>query len=487
MKKVFLVFTFALLALVLILLIRTLSFTPAVEPQQENRSLPLDEAKIAQHLSEAIRFRTVSSELKRQAEHREFPAFISWLHEAYPLVHDRLPLERLGKYSLLFKWQGSQADLPPILLSAHYDVVPVIPGSEDLWQHPPYLGHVDKTHIWGRGALDDKSAVVALMEAVTYLLTQDYVPERSIYLSFTHDEEIGGPDGTAAVVEALKAQAPELEFSLDEGSFILDGFFPGMEQSIASINVAEKGSMVLNLVANAEGGHSSMPPQETAVGILAEAILKLQSSPVPGGLSGLSESLLDAIARHFPFEQRLLFANRWLFGSMIEREMSKQAPSNAMLRTTTAPTMLSASVKVNVLPIEAVASVNFRLHPRDTVESIKHYVESLIDDERIEVQLEAGGRGASRVSDANSRAFHKIADAAKQTYGNLVVAPGLTIAGTDSRRYEAVAKNAYRFNPMLVTSEDTAGFHGTNERISIDNMLKATNFYALLIESASSE
>ena len=158
-----------------------------------------------------------------------------------------------------------------------------------------------------------------------------------------------------------------------------------------------------------------------------------------------------------------------------------------MLRTTTAPTMLAASVKINVLPIEAIASVNFRMHPRDTIEGIKHYVETLIDDERIHVRLLPNGRAASRVSDANSEAFRKIAQAAKQTYGDLVIAPGLTVAGTDSRRYESLTTNSYRFNPMMVTPSDTAGFHGTNERISIANMLNATNFYGLLIKSVSSE
>jgi len=506
MKKLFYSMISVIALLVVILLIRTLIFTSTQEAATSKVMVDVDAEKIAKHLSEAIKFRTVSAELNSQevlieselvetkledinldeSAHIQFEGFIQWLSATYPEVHSRILLQRLGKYSLLFKWEGSNLNLEPILLSAHYDVVPVIAGSENLWTHPPYSGVVDKSYIWGRGALDDKSAVIALMEATSLLLAEGFQPDRTVYLSLTHDEEIGGITGTKAIVENLSRDDVHLAWTLDEGSFLFDGFFPGVVPAVANINLAEKGTMTIELVAHGRGGHSSMPPKETAVGILAEALVKLQAEPIPGTLDGLSGEMFDAISRHMPFNQRLLFANRWLFGDLIDASLSSKPFTNAMLRTTTAPTMLSASIKENVLAIEAIGTINFRLHPRDSIKGVMKYVKSVLDDERIDVNL-IGGSNASRVSSAKALGYKAIVHAAQSTYGNIIVAPGITIAATDSRRYEAIAENSYRFNPMSITVKDIPRFHGTNERMSIENMVNATRFYSLLIRNGSHE
>ncbi|SHF05678.1 carboxypeptidase PM20D1 [Microbulbifer donghaiensis] len=491
MKKLLLGIATTFLLLAALLLVRTATYTapPLAEVAIQKRTI--DGRPIAQHLSEAIQFRTVSSQLPEPQTQSQFEAFIGWLAKTYPEVHSAMAPARLGidpehRYTLLFTWPGKRADLAPILLSAHYDVVPVIPGTERDWQHPPYEGAIDDTHIWGRGALDDKSAAIALMEATTLLLAQGFQPERTVYLSLTSDEETGGDSGTAAVVEKLKQDGVQLAWSLDEGSFLLRGFIPGVDATVASINVAEKGYMTVDLVARGQGGHSSMPPQETAVDILAKALTNLRQSPLPSGLEGLSGDMFDSIAPYMPFGKKMLFANRWLFGSLIDSALSTQPGTAAMLHTTIAPTMLSGSVKDNVLPIEAVATINLRVHPRDSIEGIVKHLNAAIDDERVEVKVRRADT-ASRVSSTESVGFNNIAEAAQQTYGPLVIAPGLTVAGTDSRRYETVADDSYRFNPMVVTKEDTHGFHGTNERISIENMVHATNFYSLLIEKSSRE
>ena len=247
----------------------------------------------------------------------------------------------------------------------------------------------------------------------------------------------------------------------------------------------KKGSVTLQIVAKAAGGHSSMPPRNNAIGVLAEAITKLQNNPVPGGLEGLSAEMLDQLSRHMPFTERMIFANLWLFGGLLESTLSESQITNAMLRTTTAPTMLSGSVKVNVLPIEAIATVNFRLHPRDSIEDLENYVKKLVAHQQIEVRRpNDNGIAASGVSDWHSEGFKTIARSLRMVYGDIAVAPGLMVAGSDSRHYAKVADNAFRFNPMLVGPADLAGFHGTNEKISIENLVKATQVYALIIENS---
>jgi carboxypeptidase PM20D1 len=474
----------ALVLVIAVLLARTLTLTAPEVTGGSGGGIPVDAERIATHMSEAIRFQTISRQAPQTSDPAPMEAFIAWVERTYPRIGTELRREHVADYSLLYTWKGSDESLRPILLAAHYDVVPVIPGTEDLWEHPPFGGEISDGYVWGRGALDDKSAVIAQLEAVTLLLEAGFRPARTVYLSFGHDEEIGGGAGAAGVTELLRSRGVRLEWSLDEGSFLIDGVFPGVEDPVASINVAEKGYVSIELIARGEGGHSSMPPRETAVGILAAAIVKLQENPLPGGIEGLVAESFDALAPHMPFLPRLLLGNRWLFGGLLESILSQNAATNAMMRTTTAPTMLSGSVKENVLPIEAVGRVNFRLHPRDTPEGVAEFVTGVVDDQRVEVKLRRGG-SASQVSSTQSDGFRDIGDSVRDVIGAAIVIPGLTVGGTDSRHYGQIAEDAYRFNPMIVTSEDISGFHGTNERISIENLVRGTRIYARLITRAA--
>jgi carboxypeptidase PM20D1 len=488
MRKILLALLVGLVATAAVVVVRAWLHAPVAVDAVEPVKVDVDEGRAAQHLAEAVRFRTVSHQRREDFEPAEFEGFIAWLAGAYPELHAKLELTRLGEYTLLFRWPGTNAALAPMLLTAHYDVVPVIAGTESLWRHPPFAGAIDDGIVWGRGALDDKSAVIAQLEAATHLLAVGFAPARTVYFSFGHDEEVGGMQGAAAVTEHLRQQVVRLAWSLDEGSFVFNGLLPGVEREMAAINVAEKGGLTLDIVASADGGHSSLPPRQTAVGRLAEAITRLENHPVPGGLSDLSLQMFDTASRYMPFGYRLLFANRWLFGGLIDRQLTAVPFGNAMLRTTTAPTMLQASPKVNVLPIEAVATVNFRLHPRDSVEGVIAHVKKVVENEHITVRVsEDAGRPASEVSDWNSAGFADIARAVREVYGDIVVAPGLMIAGSDSRHYEKVADDAFRFNPMQVTQDDLTGFHGTNERIAVANLAQGVRTYVQILRNGAGD
>ena len=474
---------FLLLAVVVV--VRTLMHQPPIFVSEDQVEIQLDETVLAERLSESIQFQTVSFQSSDLKDRTQFTGFIEWVKSSYPLLNERLELTMLND-SMLYRWVGSDTSLPPILVTGHYDVVPVIPGSEDLWQHPPFAGVIADGIIWGRGALDDKSGVLGILEAVTYLLESGYQPTRTVYLSFGHDEEIGGSEGAAAIVDYLASQDVRLAWSLDEGSFVFDGIIPGVTTVVATINVAEKGSVTLDIVATDAGGHSSMPPKDTAVSDLAQAIVSLHQNPFPGGLEGLGAEMFDNISRYMPFGTKALFANQWLFGSLIENQLSNAATTNAMLRTTTAPTMLAGSVKTNVLPIEAVATVNFRIHPRDSVDSVEAYVSNLVSSDSVAVR-NRGGADASAVSDWNAPGFELIGQSMREVYGDIVVTPGLMVAASDSRHYGKVADNAYRFNPIRLTPELLTGFHGTNERISVADYAQGVRGYIRIIDHGTSQ
>lgn len=470
-----------------VVVVRTLGYRPPEPPAPADTEAPpaaieLDDAAVLEHLGAAIRFATVSPQPPEPRDEAAFRGFLGWLQSTYPRVFDSLEVARVGGYSLLLTWRGVDSAAPPVLLTGHYDVVPVIAGSEGAWSQPPFGGRQADGYVWGRGALDNKNAVIGLMEAVSWLLARGEQPRRTVYFSFGHDEELGGDEGAAQVVERLRAAGAHLAWSLDEGSFVFHDMMPGVDLPVATINVAEKGSVTLRIIASAEGGHSSMPPRHTAVGRLAEALVTLENHPLPGGLDGLAATSFDAIAPHMSWLPRMMFANRWLFGALVERQLEDLPFANAMLRTTTAPTMLSASPKVNVLPIEAVATVNFRVHPRDSVDDVVGFVESLVAGPDVRVEL-VDGSPASAVADADSEGYRLVERALRDEFGNVVVAPGLLVAATDSRHYGQIADNALRFNPMVVTPAEVAGFHGTNERVSTDGMLHGVRTYVRLLRS----
>lgn len=481
-RKLLLLAFAAALALAALLVYRTIGFVPRSQPPAEPLADAVDADAIAQRLARAVRFETVSPQPPQPIDAAQFEGFVAWLAETYPLLHAKLEREVVGGHTLVFRWPGRDAASRPALLTAHYDVTPVTPGTEKDWTHPPFGGEIADGYVWGRGTLDDKGAVITILEAVTALLAQGYEPGNTLYLVFGHDEEIGGRAGAAAAVAHLKANGVRFAWSLDEGSFVLDGMVPGVTRPVASINVAEKGVMSVELVAQGMGGHSSMPPPQTAIGVLAGAIVRVQQSPLPGGLDGISGEFMDAMAREMSFDKRLLFANRWIFAPLLEHELAKSPSTNALLRTTTAPTMVSGGVKENALPLEARAIVNFRVHPRDTTAGVVEHVKRAVADERVTVTMKDGAE-ASAVSASDSAGFRAMGDAARRAFGDVAVAPGLTIGATDSKHYGAISDNAYRFHPMKIRGQDLAGFHGTNERVSIDNLARATRFYMDLIRS----
>jgi carboxypeptidase PM20D1 len=230
-----------------------------------------------------------------------------------------------------------------------------------------------------------------------------------------------------------------------------------------------------------------MPPRETAVGVLAAAVARLEARPMPARIAGATALLFDAVGREMPFGKRLVFANRWLFGPLVERQLAASPSTDATIRTTTAPTMFEGSVKDNVLPARARAVVNFRILPGDSIRGVLEHVRSVVADPRVTVRpVPAFGLAEpSPVSSTSSPAYTALVRTIRQIFPTAVVAPFLTVGATDARHYAPLTRNVYRFLPMRVTPSDLPRVHGTDERIAVEDYAQAVRFYAQLIRNVA--
>ena len=372
---------FLLVLLLVLLLVNTFrlpNHQPA--PGLAAPKLELDPALTVEHLAGALRIPSVSHSNYAETDTVPFAQLLTYYAQTFPLVHQRLRRQVVNDFGLLYEWKGSNPSLKPLLLLAHQDVVPVEPGTEKDWTRAPFAGQVADGFLYGRGALDDKLNVIGQLEAVEYLLRAGHQPQRTILLAFGHDEETQGTRGAQALAALIGRKYPTLEMVLDEGGLVKSDGVGGLKEAVALVGVSEKGYLSLELTAKGPNGHSSMPPDLTSVGRVAAAVTKLEANPFLATLDAGAGGLLDYIAPAAPFGLRLVFANRWLLGGFVKRKMLATPSNAAALRTTTAPTMFRGGEKDNVLPSSAVATVNFRLLPGDSVAGVIARVKELIND-----------------------------------------------------------------------------------------------------------
>lgn len=445
--------------------------------------LPVDEKAVSERLAGSLRFHTVSSYGDPEQNAGEFKKLHDYLQQHYPKAHAVLKRELVGNYSLLYTWPGSDPATKPVLLMAHQDVVPIAPGTEKDWKAEPFAGEIKDGFVWGRGAWDDKANLISQMEAVEMLAASGFVPRQTIYLAFGHDEEVGGTRGAQEIARLLEARKVRLDFVIDEGLLITDGIMPGLSRPAALIGIAEKGYLSVVLKVSATPGHSSMPPPQgsSAIAMMSAALRRLEDDQLPGGIRGVAREMFDTVAPEMSGFGRVALSNLWLFGPLVQAQLEKGASTNAMLRTTTALTMVNAGNKDNVLPGLAEATVNFRLLPGDTRASVMAHVRSAAPSERFELLALPGASEASPVTPTDSASYQLINRTVRELFPGVLVAPGLMIAATDSRHFQTISDHIYRFSPVRAKPEDLVRFHGTNERIASANLAELIRFYHRLL------
>jgi len=473
----------SLAALAAVLTVQTLRLPSLPAAAAGGVPATIDAAGAAQRLAAAIRIPTVSGAAGASSDTVALAAFAELLAHHYPHAHRVMQRERIGDGSLLYTWTGKDAARKPVLLLAHIDVVPVEPGTEARWTHPAFDGVIADGYIWGRGSLDDKLNVTGLMEAAEALAALGWQPPRTLLFAFGHDEEIGGT-GARAIAATLKQRGIRAEFLLDEGGALTTGILPGVSRPVATIMAAEKGYATFRLTATAAGGHSSQPPPDTAVTRLARALVRLQDRPMPARLATPVDVMLERAAPAMGLVNRVAIANRWLFEPLLLQLLAAQPVSNALIRTTTAATMLRAGVKDNVLPAEASAVINFRLLPGDSSAEVAAHIRDAIADDGIAISLEGGfASEASAVSDSDSAAFRQLAEVTRAVFPDAVVTTGLMLGATDARHYEGLYDNRYNFMPVTLDAADLQRIHGANERIAVADYARLVRWYRLLLES----
>jgi len=466
----------AVLAFLAVLITRALSFRP--QPEEAAFAAPetLDEQKAIDHLQALIRCKTVSYRNKALEDNAEFEKLENLLPQLYPNVCKTCELIKPNDRALLFHWKGKSSDQPGVLM-AHYDVVPV---NEADWQKPAFDGIIEDGVLWGRGTLDTKGTFNGVLEAADNLIAQGFVPANDLFLAFGGDEEISG-DGAPAIVRWFQQQHITPAFVLDEGGAVVENVFPGVKVPCAVVGTGEKGPMDVKLTLRTSGGHASTPPPHSPVGILAQAVNRIESHPFPFTLTAPAAEMFDTLGRRSTFLYRLIFANLWCFKPVLNLICRMSGGElNALVRTTVAFTQMQGSAASNVLPPEAWVGANMRLICGETVDGAKAYLEKVIANPNIKVDV-VMGMSPSRISRTDDEPCQRLAKAIRGTWTDAVVSPYLMLACSDSRHYGVLSDHVYRFSAMALTKEERGLIHGNNERIPLGTIVKTVAFYQRLM------
>lgn len=431
-------------------------------------------------LRELVRLPTISRLDPAETDWVPFRAFIDRLPALYPGIHSALEREIVAGHSMLYRWKGRTGGAPSVLL-AHYDVVS---ATDEGWTHPPFaaelVGEGAEQLVWGRGTLDDKGALVGVLEGVEAAISAGHRPECDIYLSFGHDEETAG-SGARAIVDLLEARGIRPGLVLDEGGAVVEDIFPGVDGPIAVVGVSEKGILTLTLTVEQGGGHASTPPVLSATARLARAIVRLNAKPFPSRFSPTDLEMIRTLGAHARNPLRWIFINLWLTKPLLLSLFGRLGDeTRAIIRTTQAVTMLRGSHAANALAERAVATVNVRVAVGSSVAEAVEHVRSAIQDSLVRLDITQPNE-PSPVSPTSGRAWDLVTATIVESYPGAIVTPYVMLAASDSRHFARISDHVYRFTPFEMSTDERATLHAMNERMRVSTFLAGVDFYTRLV------
>jgi carboxypeptidase PM20D1 len=437
----------------------------------------METGRAAESLSQAIRFKTESHSDFTLTDSAPFSAFTDWLRKRFPLAAAKLCLERVGDWGLLYTWKGRDPERPPVLVLAHYDVVPA--EADQPWTKDPWGGEISEGFVWGRGAFDDKLCLISILEAAECLLSEGFQPEQGFLLAFGADEEVGGAHGAAEIGALLAQRGLRFEFCLDEGAVIMKNAISFVRNPIALIGVSEKGMVNIELAARDKSGHASAPGRSQAAVRLAKALVSLDAHRFRRRMTGSVAAFFRAAAAHARFPLSLILSHPRLFAGFISRALSGNAQASAMFRSTMAFTMLEGSAKENVLPDRVTANINLRVLPGESIDSCMKRISRITAPFGVEARIKNRDQANEPISESpvGTAAWKRIAGLARRASPDAVVMPYLSTVGTDTRHYLGVTDAIYRCVPVVFDGNELARVHSADERISLDNIQRCVDFY----------
>lgn len=479
--KIFLIVLFSLLgALIAFMLIRALLAKPEAGQKKEDYTLrKIDTDRVAANLAGAVRIPTVTMK-SNDMDGSVFYEYQSYIEKTYPLVFSRAQKTLINKYAAVYFIEGTDPSLLPAGILAHQDVVP---ADEDGWEVPAFSGEIKDGYVYGRGSQDMKSQMIVALEALETLLSEGHSPKRSIYFCFGHDEELRGTEGAARIAAYLKEKGVRFEYVLDEGGAVLDGKILGINNKIALIGTCEKGYADIKLEAEKLGGHASTPTRRTSVGILSEAIYRIDNAPRKTIWTLPVKQMIKTLAPHMSFAYKFLFVNRDILSPFLKWVLGIASPfTNGIVRTTMAATQAKGAHTPNTLPTKAYANINCRLNTGETAEEIRDYIQRIVG-KRVKATLEPGYHDPTPVSDIDNDAYRALSRSISEVFGGYIVAPYPFIAASDAKYYYDLTNRVYRFTPFEKTEEDANRIHAANERQSIASLGQGVQFFIRLYEN----
>ncbi|MFY7995315.1 MAG: M20/M25/M40 family metallo-hydrolase, partial [Sediminibacterium sp.] len=439
------------------------------QPANGNSIEPIPAAgdSAAWHLSRALQIKTVSKGDTLPIDTAEFVAFRQFLESSYPLIHRQLQRQIFNEFSYLYRWKGKDSSLAPWVLMAHTDVVPVEAAVEKNWSVPSFSGAIKNDTIWGRGAVDDKSSVIAIMEAIENLLQLGFIPERTIYIALGHDEEVAGRRGARVISDWMREQKIRPAFVLDEGGQIDTEHFKELGRPVAIIATGEKGYTNIDLSVELPGGHSSMPAKETAIDILNKAVVAVREKQIPGSITPVVEEMIRRTTAPGPFLKRMVTHNLWLTEPLVKMEMEKSKETNALIHTTLVPTIVQGGIKDNVIPSTAKATFNSRILQGQSSDDVLTFVKKAVNDERVLIKKQTKSlMEPSSITPFRDPSFLQLERIIKNSVPNVIVSPFLMIGASDSRYFRDFSEAVLNFSAI----QNMKGFHGIDERIGIKDL-----------------